>query len=181
MWYVIQVTTGEENRTCQRCKNLFSTTLFCDVFVPMYVRQKKYQGVWKEECKVLFPGYLFVDTDEPEIVEEELMKLTCMAKPVCIGSSFVPLEVDEQEMLEQLLDVDSVVQTSTGYIVDGTLLVTQGPLQGMEQYVKRIDRHKRIAEMEIPVLHEMRKTLVGLEVVAKVTKEEFEGMRVRMS
>ncbi len=131
MWYVIQVATGEEIRTCERCKKILLTTLFCDVFVPLYARQKKYQGVWKEECKVLFPGYLFVDTDEPELVEKELMKLTCMAKPVCIGSAFVPLEVDEQEMLEQLLDANFMLQTSKGYIVDGTLLVTQGPLQGM--------------------------------------------------
>lgn len=181
MWYVIQVTTGEENRTCQRCKNLFSTTLFCDVFVPMYVRQKKYQGVWKEECKVLFPGYLFVDTDEPEIVEEELMKLTCLAKPVYTGGAFCPLEAEEQEFLAELMDMDSVIQTSTGYIVDGKLIVTQGPLQGMEDYVKWIDRHKRIAEVESCILHETRKALVGLEVVAKVTKEEFEGMKVRVS
>lgn len=176
MWYVIQVKSGEEISTCGRCKKILAATLFCDVFVPMYARQKKYQGIWKEEYKVLFPGYIFVNTDEPELVEEELTKLTCMAKPVYIGGEFTPLATDEQEFLADMMDMDSVIQTSVGYIVDGELVVIQGPLRNWESYVKRIDRHKRTAEVEVSLLYEKRKALVGLEVVAKVTKEEFEGM-----
>ena len=34
---------------------------------------------------------------------------------------------------------------STGYIKDGTTYVTQGPLQGREKFIRRIDRHKRLA------------------------------------
>ena len=180
MWYVIQVAAGEEIETCERCKKLFSTRLFCDVFVPMYVQQKKYQGVWKEENKVLFPGYVFIETDEPDLVEEELTKLTCLAKPVYIGGALAVLRDEEQDILSDMMDADYVIQPSVGYIVDGELKVIKGPLKKYTNCVKRIDRHKRIATLSIRFLNEEKSALVGLEVVAKVTKEEFEGMQVEI-
>lgn len=42
------------------------------------------------------------------------------------------------------------ISMSTGYIKDGTTHVTQGPLQGREKFIRRIDRHKRLAWLVLP-------------------------------
>ena len=37
---------------------------------------------------------------------------------------------------------------SYGYIVDNQLMINKGPLSGRSDMVNRIDRHKRIADIE---------------------------------
>lgn len=71
MWYVIQVMSGEEHEKEQLFKKLILNRdgrTYDKIFVPMYVRKKRYQGKWHEEQKVLFPGYIFVDTSDIELV-----------------------------------------------------------------------------------------------------------------
>ena len=61
MWYVIQVMSGEEHEKEQLFKKLILNRdgrTYDKIFVPMYVRKKRYQGKWHEEQKVLFPGYI---------------------------------------------------------------------------------------------------------------------------
>ena len=70
MWYVIQVMSGEEHEKEQLFKKLILNRdgrTYDKIFVPMYVRKKRYQGRWHEEQKVLFPGYIFVDTSDIEL------------------------------------------------------------------------------------------------------------------
>ena len=43
-----------------------------------------------------------------------------------------------------------------------------GPLQGKEGYIKKIDRHKRRAFLEMPMFGRVQKIQVGLEIVAKI-------------
>ena len=44
---------------------------------------------------------------------------------------------------------------------------TDGPLQGKEGLIKKIDRHKRKAYLELPMFGRMQTVQVGLEIVAK--------------
>ena len=52
MWYVIQVMSGEEHEKEQLFKKLILNRdgrTYDKIFVPMYVRKKRYQGKWHEE------------------------------------------------------------------------------------------------------------------------------------
>lgn len=47
------------------------------------------------------------------------------------------------------------------------VIVLSEPLQGMEGSIKRIDRHKRKAYLEIPMFERVLNAQVGLEIVEK--------------
>lgn len=54
---------------------------------------------------------------------------------------------------------------SEGVIESGQVRIYQGPLQGMEGYIKKIDRHKKKAWLKIKMFGRMQMVQVGLEIV----------------
>ncbi|WP_416239277.1 KOW motif-containing protein, partial [[Clostridium] innocuum] len=44
---------------------------------------------------------------------------------------------------------EHVVEMSTGFIQGEQIFITEGPLQGKEGQIIRIDRHKRIAYLQL--------------------------------
>lgn len=66
----------------------------------------------------------------------------------------------------------NLIGMSRGIMRDGILMVTSGPLKGREELVRRIDRHKRIAEIEIPFGADNRRVTVGLEIYKKVQAKD---------
>jgi transcriptional antiterminator NusG len=54
-----------------------------------------------------------------------------------------------------------------GVIEGDRIIVTKGPLQGFESLIKKIDRHKRKATIEITLMGLPLAVDVGLEVISK--------------
>jgi predicted HTH domain antitoxin len=76
-----------------------------------------------------------------------------------------------------MLDETYCIRYSLGYIVDGELVVESGPLSGKAQYVTKIDRHRREADIVIHLFQEERKVQVGLKVPKRLTAEEYRKMK----
>ena len=54
---------------------------------------------------------------------------------------------------------------STGIIEGEQVIVTGGPLMGMEGYIRKIDRHKRKAWVELEMFGRIQRVEIGLEIV----------------
>ena len=54
------------------------------------------------------------------------------------------------------------------FVRTGSERITSGPLVGMESRIKKINRHKREALVEMEVMGAVREVRVMLEVVGKV-------------
>ena len=54
-----------------------------------------------------------------------------------------------------------------GIIENDQVIITRGPLKGHEGLIKKIDRHKRKAYLEMEMFGRKLETQVGLEVVVK--------------
>lgn len=59
-----------------------------------------------------------------------------------------------------------VVGFSRGTIDNGRTIIDEGPLRGHVDRIKKIDRHKRIAYLDIGLL-DQKQVRVGLEIVRK--------------
>lgn len=175
MWYVLQVVAGREDAMCEKCKKAFLEKEVSQVFVPKYIWLKKVKGVRQKEVKPLFSGYIFAESETPDVLEKRL-QLFQSIKPVCIGGGFYPIREEEEGFLRQFLGEEKLVRFSTGYIVDGELKVIDGALKNFSRKVKKIDRHNRLAEMEISLFGQERRIRVGLEVKAKVDSREYEQL-----
>lgn len=167
MWYVIQTKNGEEVKNMDVCRRALKACSYCNVFVPKYICMKRYEGAWHYEQRVLFSGYFFIDTNQPEAVEEALAPLDRIMKPVCVGKEFHPIYEEEQRFLESLMDSEYNILMSRGNIVSGICDVEEGPLRKKTAIIRKVNRHKRTADIEVNLFGQKRLVKIGLEIVSK--------------
>lgn len=154
MWYVMQVRTGtEENIRCQ-CQRLINSNVLERCFIPYYQQKKRFQGEWHIQERILFPGYVFLIAENPEKLVNELRKVIGLTKLIGTGDEIIG--TDKQ-----------LVEMSSGIIENDRVQILAGPLMGMEGNIRRIDRHKRMAYMEIEMFGRTVEMKVGLEIIRK--------------
>lgn len=167
MWYVVQVRTGTEENIRQQCEKKIDGKILEHCFVPYYEEQRRIRGEWGILRKVLFPGYVFVVTAEIEELYKNLKTIIGLTKLLGTGQEIVPLTMDEEKFLRRFGGDGHVVAMSEGIIEQSQVRVISGPLLGMEGYIRKIDRHKRKAWLEMELFGRKQMIQVGLEVVAK--------------
>lgn len=166
--YVVQVMGGAEERTRRLVLRTIGDVVD-DCFTPLYEAKRAERGQWRTVRKQLLPGYVFIQTSCPDEAALKLKSVPAFTRLLgSNGERFMPLAPDEVAWLNAFTDVEThVVQMSEGFIEGDRVLVTRGPLKGHELEIKRIDRHKREAELEVPILGRTKRIKVGLEIVSK--------------
>lgn len=56
MWYIMQVVSGQENRTIQLIEKMASEGILEGCWVSLRRLRKKFHGTWHEVTEKLFPG-----------------------------------------------------------------------------------------------------------------------------
>lgn len=167
MWYVVQVRTGTEENIRAQCRRKVSPDVLESCFIPYYEEKKRIRGRWITQRKILFPGYIFAATREIEKLHMEMKHVLGLSRLLGTGDEIVPLTQDEEDFLRTLGGEEHVVPVSEG-VIEGTVVkVYAGPLKGMEGSIRKIDRHKRKAWLEIPLFGRVQQVEVGLEIVKK--------------
>lgn len=167
MWYVVQVRTGTEENIRQQCEVKIEKEVLNNCFIPTYEEKRHVRGEWITLNKILFPGYLFVVTDKIEELYKELKTIIGLTKLIGTGREIVALTEKEKSFIERFGGEDHVVPVSEGIIEHSRVRVTSGPLMGMEGYIRKIDRHKKKAWLELNLFGRKQTVQVGLEIVAK--------------
>lgn len=137
-------------------------------FIPYYEEKKKQNGTWNTLQKVLFPGYIFMITEDVEKLFFHLKTIEGMTKLIGTGNDIIPLTEEEIAFLQRLGGEEQIVSMSEGIIEGTQVIITSGPLMGMEGLIQKIDRHKRKAWLELELFGRMQQVEVGLEITKKV-------------
>lgn len=166
MWYVIQVRTGMEHRIVSICRQSLMQSGE-DIFVPTKTVRKRIRGSYQDIDVKLFPGYVFFDTEEIDNLFGRLKSIKEMTNILKTGDEFVPLNEREEILLKKLTDKDYNVQLSLGYIEGDRVVITEGPMMGLEGLIKKINRHKKYAVLETEFFDNITEITVGLEIVDK--------------
>lgn len=167
-WYVIQVRSKAEEKIKKTCEMMISEDVLKEAFIPKNKRLKKMNGHWIEVEEILFSGYVFLVSDHPNELYLELKKVPDLTKMLGhIENEIYPLYDEEVEFLKSFSDEDHVVEVSTGFIENEVVRITQGPLKGREGIITKIDRHKRMAIIEVELFGKTTQAKVGLEIVSK--------------
>lgn len=164
-WYVMQVKVGKEEKVANKCLSLTSRNLLHDCIVLKYQYKKRYLGSWHILEKILFPGYVFIIADNIEelyVKLEEIPEFTRLLKK----KDLLPIPKEEVNYLMEY-SKNNVVEMSYGYISDNHLNIFKGPLKGHEKQIKKVDRHKRLAYLDVDLLHATSKVKMGLEIIYK--------------
>ncbi|MFQ9924872.1 MAG: antiterminator LoaP [Beduini sp.] len=167
-WYVIQVRSGHEKEIADKCRSLISKEVLQDCFIPEYYVQKKFHGQWHKVKQILFKGYVFLISDHIEELFNELKKIPDFTKVIGKKKEEIyPLKEEEVVFLVNFSKEDHIVDMSIGYIEGEQIYVTEGPLKGKEGMIQKIDRHKRMAYIQVSLFNEETTAKVGLEIISK--------------
>lgn len=167
MWYVMQVRTGKEEKTIFMIEQHTADKRFGTCFLPRYERQRKYAGSWNLKQEILFPGYVFVDTEEIEAFYLSLKGVPELTKLLGNGELWTPVDEMDLKILHHLLDECHLVGMSEGVIEDTKIKIEKGPLKGMDAQIRRVDRHRRTAVVELQMFGRLQEIEVGVEILRK--------------
>lgn len=167
-WYVVQVRTGTEENIKMQCQKNLPRAVLEQCFIPYYEEKRKVQGQWHMRQKILFPGYVFIITSRLDDLYRELKGISGLTKLLGTGQEIVPLWEKEVTFLKAFGGPAQVVGMSEGIIEGAKVIIRSGPLKGFEGLIKKIDRHKRRAWLELPMFGGVQRVQVGVEIVEKV-------------
>lgn len=169
-WYVIQVRNGKEEDIKEACQRLIPPGIYKECFIPKCKRMKKSRGLWKEVEEILFKGYVFMITDHIDILFNQLKLIPDLTKVLGNdGNNIVPILVDEAKALLAFGKADHIIEMSKGYIVGDEVSIISGPLIDYHGKIAKINRHKRIAFIELKIFEQITTVKVGLEIISKET------------
>ncbi len=170
MLYAVQVISGQEKRALSLLQKFIDDQLIEECFSPQYEAMKRVHGQWLKRRKSLLPGYLFVSTKQPNKLASALRKVPTFTRLLGNKDVFLPLTDQETVFINAFARApERVVEMSVGNIEGGQVIILNGPLMNQTDLIKRIDRHKRLAYLEIDVLGRAKQIQVGLEIVHKRT------------
>lgn len=166
--YVVQVMGGRERHVATLIDKIRPDAIE-ECFTPSFELMKRRGGAWRRETDILFPGYLFIVSSDATRAYAQLRAIPAFTR--LLGShddGFTPLTPDEMAWLEAFTTVRGhVVPMSTAVIEGDRVIVTDGPLKGHEALISKIDRHKRLAFLDMRIFGRNKTIKVGLEVVRK--------------
>ncbi len=168
MWYVVQVRSGTEHNIRIQCNKKIPDAIMERCFIPYYEEKKKQNGSWNTLQKILFPGYIFMITEDVEKLFFHLKTIEGMTKLIGTGQDIIPLKEEEITFLKRFGGEEQIVSMSEGIIEGTQVIITSGPLMGMEGLIQKIDRHKRKAWLDLELFGRMQQVEVGLEITRKV-------------
>lgn len=168
-WYVLFVLGGQEKKITNYL-NQQGFHAFLPMMEVLYRKQRKFHVVEK----LMFPNYIFIESASDHVTfNDELQQIrnrkSGIIRELKFDNEGTPsLQPEEKAFIEKLIGRKKVMEHSIGYIEGDRIVVMEGPLQGMESRIVHIDRHKRRAQVEVPMLGQITKLNVSLEIVKKI-------------
>ena len=157
IWYLLKCPKGDETDYVQKCLKLVDSE---EIVCFQYQRMMRYGGGWHLENRMVLPGHVFLTGSNVMALERNWQGDGEMKRTI----SLTPCETP---YLKDLCQDGILIEISRGVIKNGVPIVISGPLKGRERLIRRIDRHKRTAEIEIPFNGAKKQVTVGLEIYEK--------------
>lgn len=166
--YAIQVASGQEAKVEELIRCFVDESMIGEIFVPRFEAMRRWKGEWHKRAERLAPGYLFVETHDAEKLALQLHRVPAFTKMLGNNEVFIPLNDEEVAWLNAFTGNDRrVIEMSEGIVEGSKVVVLRGPLVGHEAEIKRIDRHRRMAELKVSMLGRMKTIRLGLEIISK--------------
>ena len=167
IWYILHCPDGCTAEWIRLCKEKVSRDILKDVFTVSYERMKRYQGAWHLEWENVFPNYIFLESEEEEALTAELEQYAALKHALLRADGLLSVSERTQVLLQELSGETHRIPLSTGIIRKGVTCVTEGPLKGMEKWITKIDRHKRLAFLDAGSIPGVSSMKAGLEITEK--------------
>ncbi len=183
MLYCIQVEPTGEVKTEREIRAIVPEDLCLSCFHLTRRMHKNYHGRYRDVTERFLPSYIFIDTPDLEALYWALKKVPTLTKVVGFREwqpdlngfdGFGALNEEEEAFIRQLAmghgaTTPGLVDISMVEVKEGnTVEIVSGPLKGLEGYVKKINLHRRQAEVEIDLFRQKHTVYLGIEIMNRV-------------
>ncbi|KAF6582688.1 MULTISPECIES: antiterminator LoaP [Paenibacillus] len=178
-WYALFVKTGKEEEVKKSIQKYFKNT-HCKCYVPKRIVPEKKNGQFSNIVKMMFPGYILLQTKMSFSVYHNIMKLPNIRSFLNYSNikdtQYNQPYLDEEIFFQHIPDEEiSQIKPFIGYesdIMDYSLFgfnneklsILSGPLVGMEERIKKIDKRKRRAKLSVNFMGGEKWVDVGFEL-----------------
>lgn len=179
-WYVLYVRSNTEHKVVESFQKSFvrkGLQYELEAFCPeseKYYKDKQSRTMGKTyQKRPLFPCYVFVETNMPsDAFQSEFYDVVYNSADIIRllrygASNQIALRQEERQKFEYLFKGKRCIEHSMGYIEGDEIIITGGPLIGMEGSIRKINRHHRSAQIEIDMFGEKQVVDVALEIVGR--------------
>lgn len=168
--------TGHEHKVADTISRLWRVDDL-RAFVPIFDTRFRKDGKVLVEKRRWIPGYVFLESEVNGLdfylqVKPYVSRTENVLKLLRYGSDHSDASYEMQEaeraFLQKFLNDEQCVEMSQGYMKGTSVIVTDGPMVGLEGLIKKVNRHKMEATIETFLFGGLREVTVGLEIVSRV-------------
>ncbi|MBQ6505587.1 MAG: antiterminator LoaP [Flexilinea sp.] len=167
MYYVLWTTTGKEEKTRQMIGEFVDPALYTRCAIPYKLKRHYFGGSSRLVKMLLFPSYVFVETDRIGEFVQSISWFPGFNVVLHTDDFYCPIYRHEEYILTKLINDHDIIDISEGFMEGDQVRVTSGPLVGQEGNIKRVNRRKRIAVLEMHLFNRTTEVALGLELVSK--------------
>ncbi len=167
MWYIVQTLKGKEITSAER--------MIRDVrkpgeeaFVMENERMYKVKGEWITDRRPMFPGYVFIQTAEPLDFDLRLRKKLHPLKLLRVDDAITPIYPEEEQYLRRIGGREHIASYSEGFCIGDEIVIESGAFKGFDGEVRKLDRHKRLAVIGIPLMGKLVDVTIGLGIIKRL-------------
>jgi len=164
-WYALFVQSGNE-LAAQKWLNVILNHNFSSI-VPRRRLLEKKLNVSKEVVKTIFPGYIFINTDMSPEIYYYLKKIPHFIKILHYDSFYSEIPQNEIDIILKLTSQSEIIDFSEVSVTNSKITVLSGPLKNNEYIIKKIDKRKQRASINLNIMGEKKKIDIGIKVVSQ--------------
>jgi transcriptional antiterminator NusG len=173
-WYVLFTKTGYEKSVLKEIEKCFVGGGLLP-FIPLLEIFHRYANKRIEkEIKPLFPGYVFIESELDSkyfyiLINQFIRTHRAILKILKYGESDeMAIREEERQTFLNICNNEKCIETSVGFLEGDKIIVSEGPLKGKESIIKRINRYRREAIIEIEILGRTIPVKVGIDIIEKL-------------
>lgn len=148
--YCVSCYSGEEEKVAAKIRNICG----CYTLVPKYEREEKKKGIWTKRQHVFLPGYVFLYAERP-LNFGLLYGISQLTGCLKYDDGF-QLRGSDLEFAEWIWRYQGLIHLSQAIMEGERIKVIDGPLRDYEGVIKKVNKHRRSALVEITVGNHIR-------------------------
>lgn len=175
-YYAIQIVTRREDDWLKRIEGQLQGVKFHKIMKKMYIRR---QGTTKLEDSPVFPGYVFFEYSGetlPLDILHSIRHSRFFIRFLPNNETPRPLNPRDSEIIGHFVRFGGLIPPSlVRFDENQKIRVIQGPMQGIEGYIIKVDRRKQRAKVRLTIADSVMLLDLAFEVMETEERAAAEG------
>jgi transcriptional antiterminator NusG len=168
IWHAIFVMTGNEQTVKDKIAYTFRNTNILPIVPKRRIHERK-NGVWNEKIRPLFPGYILIKGLISTHDYYVLKTIPGILRVLRDEKEIYRIHPDEMRIISRLMINGELIGISNVFRKGDSIVITDGPLLGMEGLIQSIDYRKGRAKVCLSFLGDKRTVDLGIKVISQAT------------